>query len=223
MSRARNRLLYRAALALTVTLTAGPALALVIVPTYTANVTPQMQSAVNYVINEYESHFSDPVTFGVSVDASSSASFLSSVTVHTVHTYNYGQLRGAIIADTTTATDSSVASSLDAVDPTGGATFTISVAEAQALSLAASGSAGSIQFGSKSPFTFDPNNRAVAGNYDFIGLAEIAFGNIMGATNGGNGNAAIHGPYYPLDLLRYKAPGVLRPKWVVQQRNVFCH
>jgi hypothetical protein len=74
--------------------------------------------------------------------------------------------------------------------------------------LAASGTAGAYQFSSSAPFTFDPNHRAVAGDYDFIGLTENSFGRIMGGEIGGGGAATTLGPYYPLDLLRYAAPGV---------------
>ena len=204
MSRARNQLLYRAALALAVTLTAGPALALVIVPTFTASVTPQMQSAVNYVINEYESHFSDPITISVTFNAQTQNG--TSIFQNFTHAYNYAQLRNTLIADATTPTDASVVASLDATDPTGGATFAIAVAETQALGLSASGSAGTIRFSSNTPYTFDPSNRAVAGDYDFIGIAENTIGYIMGGMNGGTTISG--GTYYPLDLLRYSGPGV---------------
>ncbi len=99
--------------------------------------------------------------------------------------------------------------SLDATDPTGGATFAILVAETQALGLSASGSAGTIQFSSNSHYTFDPSNRAVAGDLDFIGIAENAIGYLMGGMNGGTTvGTTVGGTYYPLDLLRYSGPGV---------------
>ncbi len=90
MSRTRSQLLYRAALAVVATLPAGPARALVIVPTYTASVTPQMQSAVNYVINEYESHFSDPVTISITFNASTNG---NSILFNLTHVYNYLHFR----------------------------------------------------------------------------------------------------------------------------------
>ena len=84
-----------AAVVLALVTTAGPARALVIVPTYTPSVTPQMQSAVNYVINEYESFFSDPVTLSVSINVGTGGTgFSETLTPKLVPTsLQYGPLR----------------------------------------------------------------------------------------------------------------------------------
>jgi hypothetical protein len=206
MSGTRIRTICPVVLSLVIFLTAKPVHALTITPTYTSRVSSlsnfsQIQNAVDYVINEYQSLYSDPITLSITIDASSNASTLT-----TSHSYTYEQLRNAIIADAKTATDASVVASLNATDPTGGVSFDIPIAEAQALGLTASGSAGTYTFGTNFSYTFDPNNRAVAGDYDFIGLTEGAISQIMGRL-GGTGSATV-GPYDPLDLLRYAAPGV---------------
>ena len=61
-------------------------------------------------------------------------------------------------------------------DPTGGRAFRMSNAEAKALGLRAANAAGIdgwVGFNSTAGYTFDPNNRAVAGEFDFIGVAEL--------------------------------------------------
>ncbi len=69
------------------------------------------------------------------------------------------------------------------VDPTNGATFKLSRANRgpwdswPAMVRALDGSVG---FDSTASFTFDPNNRAVAGKVDFIGLAEHEISEVMG-------------------------------------------
>ena len=64
-------------------------------------------------------------------------------------------------------------------------------------------------FSSVYPFTYDPNNRAVAGAYDFIGVVEHEFTedmgriDLFGADIGGTANS-----YSLLDLYHYTSPGV---------------
>lgn len=59
-------------------------------------------------------------------------------------------------------------------------------------------------------YTYDPNSRAVPGEYDFIGVAEHEISEIMGRIPGlGNTFGAGLGPLYmPNDLFRDTAPGV---------------
>jgi hypothetical protein len=62
---------------------------------------------------------------------------------------------------------------------------------------------GSIGFSSSAAFTYDPANRAVAGEYDFIGVVEHAITEIMGRIS-----MLGTGEYSLIDLFRYSAPGV---------------
>ena len=105
--------------------------------------------------------------------------------------------------------DAVAVASLGATDPTGGGSFFIPVAEAQALGLDSPTdpqSAGTFTFGTSFAYTFDPNNRAVAGEYDFIGVAEHEISEIMGRIfNLGTVSPA---SYLPYDLFRYTAPGI---------------
>jgi hypothetical protein len=64
-------------------------------------------------------------------------------------------------------------------------------------------------FSSSFAFTYDPNNRAVAGKYDFIGVVEHEFSEIMGRIDlFGYRIDGINPGYSPLDLFHYTAQGV---------------
>ncbi len=79
----------------------------------------------------------------------------------------------------------------------------MSKAEGKALGLVAANAPGIdayVGFNSSAAFTFDPNNRAVANEYDFIGVAEHEISEMMGRYGLGQ-NGAASGRYSPIDLL----------------------
>lgn len=83
--------------------------------------------------------------------------------------------------------------------------------EAKALGLLggnAPGVDGYVGFLNTAPYTFDPSNRAVVGEYDFMGLAEHEISEVMGRYGLGQ-NGASSGRYSPIDLFRYTSSGVL--------------
>lgn len=95
-------------------------------------------------------------------------------------------------------------------DPTGGGSFIFAFAEPKALNLIpdALTTDGTFTFSNAQSYSFDPNDRAVAGEFDWIGVAEHEVSEIMGripilGTSFGNGSS-----YDPNDLFRYTAPGV---------------
>ena len=63
---------------------------------------------------------------------------------------------------------------------------------------------GNVGFATDKTYTFDPNNRAVAGKIDLIGVMEHEISEVMGRGYGLNQN----GFYIPYDLFRFTAPGV---------------
>ena len=85
----------------------------------------------------------------------------------------------------------------------------ISQAEANALGIGnlANPLDGTIGLSSSASFTYDPNNRAISGKYDAIGVIEHEISEVMGRTAmlGTLGNP---GEYTPLDLFRYSSLGV---------------
>jgi hypothetical protein len=88
----------------------------------------------------------------------------------------------------------------------------MSNAEAKALGLRAanaSGVDGWVGFSSTASYTFDPNNRAVTGEFDFIGVAEHEITEVMGRygmTQNGCGTTLCDSP---IDLFCYTGPGDL--------------
>ena len=168
---AKSRLRYWMIAIIALSAGAQARAALVIDPTFSRSVTrlsnaAQVESAVNYVIQQYESLFSDSITINITIAATSNSSVLGESDTNLLTGYSYSQVRNALSTHATTANDAIAVASLGAADPTGGANFLVPQAEAQALGLDSPTdpkSAGTFTFGTSLSYTFDPNNRAVAG------------------------------------------------------------
>jgi hypothetical protein len=80
-------------------------------------------------------------------------------------------------------------------------------AEAKALGIGVSASAsdGTMWFNKNLTYTFDPANRAVGGSYDFIGVVEHEFSELMGRDT--QIQSAPGSGFLPYDLFRFTAPG----------------
>ena len=127
--------------------------------------------------------------------------------------YTYAQLTDALRAAQTTAAASNAVASLPPSDPIAGNVWIMAQAEAKALGLSSffgldpndtASSDGDVGFASDVSYTFDPTNRAVAGEFDFISVAEHEITEVMGRDNFGlneNNN------YVPYDLFRFTASG----------------
>jgi hypothetical protein len=174
-------------------------------------------TAFNNTISFYSAEFSDPFTINLHVGwGEINGSPLSPGNLGQSSTlqqgfFSYALVRAALVNDARSADDAASIAHLPLTDPTGGAPFVMSNAEAKALGLLAGnapGIDGWVGFRSTAPYTFDPNNRAVAGEYDFIGLASHEITEIMGRYGLGQ-NGASSGRYSPIDLFRYSSPGVL--------------
>jgi hypothetical protein len=145
-----------------------------------------------------------PFSGGIDLGASSTAA---------IGTYTYAQLTDALSAARTTAADSNAVASLPPSDPIAGNQWYMAEAESKALGLSSfygidpndtASSDGDVGFASDVSYTFDSTNRAVAGDYDFIAVAEHELSEIMGRDNFGlnqNNN------YVPYDLFRFTASG----------------
>jgi hypothetical protein len=74
---------------------------------------------------------------------------------------------------------------LPIVDPIGG-NYWLSTAEAKALGLlpADSSADGFVGFSSTAPLAYDPNNRAVPGEFDFIGIVAHKISEVLGSRCG---------------------------------------
>src|SRR5258708_11192837 len=105
--------------------------------------------------------------------------------------------------------------SFPADDPPKGGTSFITSVEAKALGLIAAddpASDGSIGLDSSTSYTFDPNNRAVPGLADAIGVIEHEISEVLGRQSllgfqPGDGTSQ----FGVLDLFRYQSAGVRAP------------
>jgi len=193
------------------------AYALVIDPTFGPGVSAQAETAVEYVDSLYERDFTNPITININVDGEVGGGGLGESSTNLQLNVPYDQLRAALTAEYATApsafrtTASGAGGSVNStVDEPPGGTVAVPLAEAKALGLRAANdpvSDGTFLYDSTASYTFDPNNRAVAGEFDFIGVAEHEISEIMGRIDGvfnfGFGPAVV-----PYDLFYYTGVGV---------------
>ena len=177
------------------------------------------KTAISYVVNLLEATFTDPVTINIDVGwgevgGQALGGALGASIRAAAPAYTYSQVRNALISDGNSSVDATAVASLPGSDPTNGGNFDIGTAVAKALGLlspTASGADGWIGFTNISnTFTFDPNNRAVPGQYDFIGVALHEISEVMGRVAWLGNFIDYANAYSVMDLFRYSAPGVHR-------------
>jgi hypothetical protein len=188
----------------------GSANALVINASYDSSVSSAptgFKTAFQSAIGFFQSTFADPITINLKVgwgeiDGSTIASgALGQSETYLAGYYSYGQVRNALIADRKSSADTTAIGSLPAADLTGGRRELMATAEAKALGLRGSGSTdGFVGFDATARWAFDPNQRAVSGAFDFIGVAEHEISEVLGRSAD---LGAISGSLEPLDLFRY--------------------
>jgi hypothetical protein len=201
-------------LALTLMLTL-PARALLINVTYdislaSATNAPQIQTAFNAAAQTIQSLYTNNITINITMywgafgPFSGGVGFGSSNTKF-VGTYTYATLTNALRLARTTLEDSNAVASLPPADPAPGGSWYVPRAQAKALGLISSDLVldGSVGFGTNFNFTFDPTNRAVAGKYDFVALAERQITEVMGRVY-----IDLSANFVPYDLFRFTSNGV---------------
>jgi hypothetical protein len=176
-----------------------------------------VQAAVQFFDTTFSNNISVNIAFGWGeVDGSkmdagsvgeSSGSYYESF-------YTYQQVKSALAtADAGASAVFQAVQSLPVMDPTGGASFVIPIAEEKALGLFTGPSTvtdGYVGLDSSSNFAFDPNNRAVPGAYDAIGVLEHEISEVLGRVVFTSDQTDVPGYTLddPLDLFRYTALGV---------------
>jgi Dockerin type I domain len=174
-------------------------------------------TAFNDAIQFYETNFTDPITINLQVGWGKvngqdlTPGFLGESQASQPGFFQYGTIKSRLVADAKSAADLTSIANMPASDFTNGATFKLSRAQGKALGLTiGDGSAldGSVGFDKTATYTFDPNNRSVAGKVDFIGLAGHEITEVMGRFGLGQAGTGT-GQYGAIDLFRYTSPGVL--------------
>jgi hypothetical protein len=195
-----------------------PSRALTINVTYDSSVTnigtlAQVQAAFGAAAQTIQNLYTNSSTVNVTVYSANAGPFGDIDLGESMFSYytgfNYADVTNALFLARTTGADSNSVASLPATDPTGGGqTWGIPSPEAKALSISGVNpndptQDGSVGFATNVNYTFDPNNRAVAGKFDFIGVAEHELTEIMGrSTLIPNGSG-----YFPYDLFRFTNNG----------------
>ena len=175
-----------------------------------SNAPPAFTAAIQSAVTYLESIITAPITVNIDVgygeiggQSLESGALGESETY--LNSYSYSSIKSALAN-----VDPSAANSLPASAP---GEMWLSDAQAESLGLAGTNNSGTVDayagFSSVYPFTYDPNNRAVAGDYDFIGVVEHEFTEDLGRIDlfneslGGGQNG-----YSLLDLYHYTLPGV---------------
>lgn len=190
-----------------------PVRAMTINVTYDTTVTSQpnaaqIESAFGDAVQTFEDLYTNNITVEITVYYETGIGLGESSTTLTGNPA-YSDLVTALSGAATTAADSNSVANLPVSDPTGGGPWWIANAQAKALAplnfYIQSPPDGLVYFESSVSYTFDPTNRAVAGKFDFIGVAEHEISEVLGR---GSGLGTISGGYELYDLFRFTSSGV---------------
>ena len=162
-------------------------------------------------ISFLESKFTDPITININigygeVNGQAMGSGAIGQSMYFVNPYNYSQVKNALVADATTASDLSSVATLPSTDPTNGGTFFCGVGRRQSARTLGGSSFPMAWVGFSSSIAFDYNNSdgVSAGTYDFYGTVLHEISEVLGRETTDGQNAT----YFPLDLFHYSAPGI---------------
>ncbi len=178
------------------------------------------RSAIGYAAQYLQSLITNPVTINITVGygevagSSMGLGVLGAAGPTQGIGQTYAQFRNYLATHVTSATMQTIVNNMLAADPSKGGSIYVASAEEKALGLlsgtstAIDGTMGFAADPNGTLFTYDPNNRAVAGKYDLIGVAEHELSHALGriAMGGTYGNWIS-----ALDVFRYAAPGVHAP------------
>jgi len=191
--------------------------------TYDSSVTnigplAQVQTAFGAAAQTIQNLYTNSITVNVTVYGPNHGNFGSiglgeSYTdyIYDPVNFKYPQLTNALRAARTTAADSNSVASLPASDPTGGSQpWIVARAQAKALGVLSISPTdptedGEVGFATNVNYTFDPNNRAVSGKFDFIGVAEHELTEVIGRSTYGLSGSGYNVTY---DLFRFTTNGV---------------
>lgn len=195
---------------------ATPLPALTINATYDSSVTSQpnaaqIESAFAAAVDTLQSLYTNNATINITVYWGPGGPFTNGIDLGrsflTVFPTSYAQITNALFTSRASSADTDSVASLPPTDPTGGGPWWMPRAQIKVLGLPISGVSpndsvndGAVGFTSNVLYTLDPNNRAVAGEYDFIGVAQHEITEVLGRiTLGLQTNVG----FLPFDLFRF--------------------
>lgn len=199
-----------------------PARALIINATFDSTINSQtnaaqIEAAFGAAVKMFQNQFTNPITVNLTVSFDPTVNLGANVCQLVGSTgFRYANLVTALHNARTSAADSNAVASLPSSDPTGGGlTWWVPRAEAKVLNLTSLGVSpndavndGAIMFAPPDPvntiYAYDSTNRAVAGEWDFIGVAEHEISEVLGRSF--LLDYKVTG-YLPYDLFRFIASG----------------
>ncbi len=194
-----------------------PSAAMTIKVTYDSSVTSspysaQIQSTVNYVVQFFETTYTNPVTVNIHVGwGEANGAALSSGTLGQSYfvldtSYTLSEIEQALLANPQSAADRSAYAHFPPISLYAGTNgFWATTAQEQALGLVPASSTsinGWVGFNSGFSYTFNNANGVANGTYDFQGIVAHEISEVLGRDSGVGGSL---GPSV-LDLFRYSAP-----------------
>ncbi len=198
-----------------------PAPAFTINLTYDSSVTTltnaaQVETAINTAAQTLKNLYTNNITANIAVYWGATGPFSGGIDLgesqtQFLGTYTYSQITNALRTARRSAADSNSVASLPATSPIGTNLWWCPRTEVKALGLSGASANdsvndGSVGFASDQSYTFDPNNRAVPGKFDLIGVAEHELTEALGRSYGLNRGGS--GLWIPYDLFRFTAAGV---------------
>ena len=167
------------------------------------------KTVVASVVQYYESIFTNPITLNIDVgygeiDGEKLGSGDLGESEDTDQSFSYAQIRNALVANATSASQLQAVSTLPTTSPVSGS-FSISLAEATALGLISGGTTldGYVGFSSTTSFAYNDSNGVPAGEYDLYGDVAHEISEVMGRISDvDTGTTSV------MDLYRYSASGV---------------
>ncbi len=173
-------------------------------------------TAVQAAVNYWDATITNPITLSMtfgygSVDGQKIDADALAENIEEGYYFSYSDVASGLTSTALSAADHTAVGTLPASDPTNGGQFFVTAAEADVLGLVPSPNftVGYIGLATGLPFTFDPDDRSVPGDYDAIGAIEHEISEVLGRI-GTVGTFQFQGAnvYDPLDLFRYASPGV---------------
>ena len=162
-------------------------------------------AAVNYVVNYFDTLFTNNVTINLNVGYGEVAGqTLASGALGESVSSSYVAESYSSVVGTLQAQGAPGASALPSTSPVPGALY-MTPAEAQALGLTNAVSTGYVGFSSSAAFDFAANTTPTSSQYYFVGVAEHEISEILGRVSLINDQPNY---YDPMDLYRYSAAGV---------------
>jgi hypothetical protein len=164
-----------------------------------------VQAAVNYIDHLIATPITVSLTFSWGeLQGQALGSGAIGESASTGNLFSYSSVLADLTQAATSTADHQALATLSSSDPTNGGSFYLAAAQELAFGQSVSASTdGEVALNSSDPYSFNPADRAVSGEYDAIGVLEHEITEALGRISDlGQGSR-----YTPLDLFRYSAPG----------------